>query len=92
MSESEGSVAAVVEEEVNDLASAVRRVCKNALAVDGLARGLHEGRSSIFWEVVKQGVHGAREGSFRRRTGGRESCCEGLRGECVRVRGGKYSS
>ena len=52
MSDSEGSVAAVVvEEEVNDLASAVRRVCKNALAVDGLARGLHEGRGifGIFW-------------------------------------------
>merc|ERR1712194_514173 len=39
---------AVVEvEEVNDLGSAVRRVCKNCLAVDGLARGLHEGVKSI---------------------------------------------
>jgi len=43
MSDSEhGSVAAVEQEEVTDLASAVRRVCKNSLAVDGLARGLHE--------------------------------------------------
>ena len=43
MSDSEaGSVAAVEVEEVTDLASAVRRVCKNALAADGLSRGLHE--------------------------------------------------
>ena len=30
------------EEEVTDLPSAVRRVCKNALAADGLVRGIHE--------------------------------------------------
>ena len=39
------SVAA--EEEVTDLGSAVRRVCKNALAVDGLCRGLHESAKVI---------------------------------------------
>merc|ERR1711972_22067 len=35
------------QEEINSLDSAVRRVCKNALAVDGLARGLHEGAKVI---------------------------------------------
>merc|ERR1719382_826925 len=48
MSDSEaGSVAAVEQEEVTDLASAVKKVCKMALAVDGLARGLHEGAKVI---------------------------------------------
>jgi len=39
---SEAASVGQVEEEVTDLGSAVRRVCKNALAVDGLSRGLHE--------------------------------------------------
>ncbi|CAD7928038.1 unnamed protein product [Amoebophrya sp. A120] len=48
MSDVESVAASVpVEEEVTDLGSAVRRVCKNALAVDGLARGLHEGAKVI---------------------------------------------
>ncbi len=36
-----------VEEEVTDLSSAVKRVCKNALAADGLVRGLHEAAKVI---------------------------------------------
>lgn len=37
----------VAEEEVTDLGSAIRRVLKNALAVDGVARGLHEAAKVI---------------------------------------------
>jgi hypothetical protein len=54
MSESEASSAPQVEEDVTDLGSAVRRVLKNALAVDGVVRGLHEGEISILnmlWTV-----------------------------------------
>jgi len=47
MSESEAGSVPEVQEEINSLESAVRRVCKNALAVDGLARGLHEGAKII---------------------------------------------
>merc|ERR1711972_882334 len=42
-----GAASVVAEEEVTDLGSAVRRVCKNALAVDGLVRGLHEAAKAI---------------------------------------------
>ena len=42
MSDSEAGSVQVVEEEVTDLGSAVRRVCKGAIAVDGLVRGLHQ--------------------------------------------------
>ena len=42
MSDSEAS-SIVQEEDVTDLGSAVRCVLKNALAADGVARGLHEG-------------------------------------------------
>eukprot|EP00747_Dinoflagellata_sp_TGD_P129322 gnl/TRDRNA2_/TRDRNA2_174665_c2_seq12.p1 gnl/TRDRNA2_/TRDRNA2_174665_c2~~gnl/TRDRNA2_/TRDRNA2_174665_c2_seq12.p1 ORF type:complete len:164 (-),score=48.85 gnl/TRDRNA2_/TRDRNA2_174665_c2_seq12:95-514(-) len=45
MADEEEEVAAPVaevEEECTDLMTAVKRVCKNALAVDGLIRGLHE--------------------------------------------------
>merc|ERR1711972_1203565 len=42
-----GAASVVAEEEVTDLGSAVRRVCKNALAADGLVRGLHEAAKAI---------------------------------------------
>merc|ERR1719148_371405 len=43
MSEIDDAEAApVVEEECNDLPTAIRRVLKRALAVDGVIRGLHE--------------------------------------------------
>merc|ERR1712194_214639 len=47
MAESDAGSVVAVEEEVTDLGSAVRRVCKNALAADGLARGLHECAKAI---------------------------------------------
>merc|ERR1712182_167170 len=43
----EPTPAAEVEEECTDLMTAVKRVCKNALAVDGLIRGLHEAAKHI---------------------------------------------
>lgn len=46
MSDSDAS-SVVQEEEVTDLGSAVRRVLKNALAADGVARGLHEAAKVI---------------------------------------------
>merc|ERR1719281_833153 len=47
MADSENGSVVPQEEEVTDLASAVRKVCKNALAVDGLVRGLHEAAKYI---------------------------------------------
>ena len=47
MSDVDPEEVASVEEEVTDLSSAVKRVCKNALAADGLVRGLHEAAKVI---------------------------------------------
>jgi len=48
MSDISGSEASIQqEEEITDLSSAIRRVLKNALAVDGVARGLHEAAKVI---------------------------------------------
>jgi len=47
MSDSESNVSAVAEEEITDIGSAVRRVCKNAIAADGLIRGLHEAAKAL---------------------------------------------
>jgi len=52
-SDTESVASAVAEEEITDIGSAVRRVCKNAVAADGLVRVLHEACKALDAGKVK---------------------------------------